>query len=174
MIVVVSDVLGQYVLKMSSSEDQESIGAFSADGADESLGERVSSRCSNGRLNDPDPLGAEHLVETRRELGVPIPDEELGWARSARKVETQIARLLDNPLPHWVGGDPAEIDPPGVDLDEEQHVQTAKQHRIDGEEVAGQHGMRLRSQELCPGWACSARSGLDAMPPEDCPHARRG
>jgi hypothetical protein len=66
--------------------------------------------------------------------------KKLGCARSAFKVEAQIAGLLDNPLPHWAGGDPAEIDPPDVDLDEEQQVETAKQHRIDGEEVAGQHG----------------------------------
>jgi|GEM_PF-4271556 len=91
----------------------------------------------------------------------------------ACKVEAQIARLLVNAFPHWVGGDPAEIDPPGVHLDEEQHVETAEQHRIDGEEVAGQNGPRLRPQELCPGWARSARSGLGAMPAEDCPRARR-
>jgi hypothetical protein len=38
-IVVLSDVLDQYVLEMSAPEDEESIGALSADGADEPLGE---------------------------------------------------------------------------------------------------------------------------------------
>jgi hypothetical protein len=127
-VIVVSGVLDQYLLEMSAPKDEESIGALSADGADESLGECVRSWRPNGRLDDPDPLRAKHLVETRRELGVPIPDEELSCARSACKVEAQIAGVLDNPLPHWVGGDPTQIEPPGVNLDEEQHVKTPKQH----------------------------------------------
>src|ERR1035437_10178150 len=98
MIVVVSYVLGQYLLEMSTPEDEEPIGALSADGADKSLGERVRSWCSNRCLDDPDPLRAKHLVETGRELRISVPDEKLGCVRSAGKVEAQIAGLLDNPL----------------------------------------------------------------------------
>ena len=64
------------------------------------------------------------------------------------------------------------MDLPGIELDEEEDVETAEQHRVDGEEVAGQHGGRLGSQELCPSRAGSPRCGLDAMPAKDCPHAR--
>ena len=47
-VVVVSDVFGQCLLEMSAPEDEELIGALSANGADESLGECVRSRSSNG------------------------------------------------------------------------------------------------------------------------------
>ena len=43
-----SDVFGQCLLEMSAPEDEEPIGALSANGADESLGECVRSRSSNG------------------------------------------------------------------------------------------------------------------------------
>ena len=51
----------------------------------------------------------------------------------------QVAGLLDHPLSGGIGGDPAHVDPSGVELNEEEHVEATQQHRIDGEEVAGQH-----------------------------------
>src|ERR1035437_2213740 len=174
MAVVMSDVIGQDLLEMSTPEDEEPIGALSADGADESLGERVRSWRSNGCLDDSDALGAEYLVEAGRELRVSVPDEELGCPRSACEVAGEVASLLDDPPPRWVGGDASQVDPSGVELDEEQYVEASEQHRVDGEEVAGQHCHCLRSQELRPRRPRSTRSGFDAMPAKDCPHARRG
>ena len=75
--------------------------------------------------------------------------------------------MLSHPLPRWVGGDAGEVDPPGVALDEEQHVEPSEQHRVDGEGVAGQHRRSLRSQELGPGRTRSARSRFDAMSTKD-------
>jgi hypothetical protein len=40
--------------------------------------------------------------------------------------------------PTGLAGDPSHVDPPGVDLDEEEHLEAPKQHRVDGEEVTGQ------------------------------------
>jgi len=77
-VVVVSDVLSQYLLQMSAPEDEEPVSTLSTDGADESLGECVRSWRSNGCLDDLDALGAENLVETARELRISVPDEELG------------------------------------------------------------------------------------------------
>jgi hypothetical protein len=61
-VIVVRGVLGQYLLEMSSPEDKDPIGALSANGADESLGECVRSWRSNGclELTAPD-LGARGL-----------------------------------------------------------------------------------------------------------------
>ena len=56
--------------------------------------------------------------------------------------------MLGDPLPHRVGRDADQVHATRVDLDEEQHVEPAQEHRVDGEEVAGQHRRRLGSQEL--------------------------
>ena len=105
---------------MTASEDEEPVQTLSADGAHESLGEGVRPRGSNRGLDDPDALGAEHLVEAGGELRVSVADEELGRSGTLGQDETQVAGLLGDPLPHWIGGDAREVDPPGVDLDEEQ------------------------------------------------------
>jgi hypothetical protein len=70
-VVVVSDVLDKHLFETVAPEDQEAGGARSADSANEPLGESVRSRRSNGTVDDSDALGAEHLVEALRELGVP-------------------------------------------------------------------------------------------------------
>jgi hypothetical protein len=118
-VVVVSNVLGKYLFEMSAPEDEDPIGALSADGAHESLGERICPRRSNGSLDDSDALSAEHLVEAGGELRVSVPDEELGCSRAFGKIRGEVASLLDDPLPHWVGGDAGEVDPSGVELDKE-------------------------------------------------------
>lgn len=49
-VVVMSDVLDQCLLELLAPEDEDPIGALSADGADEPFGERVRSWRSNGVL----------------------------------------------------------------------------------------------------------------------------
>jgi hypothetical protein len=69
------------------------------------------------------------------------------WERSVRS-EVRLRACWMTYSPAWVGGDAGEIDPSGVDLDEEQHAEPAKQHCVDVEEVTGQHRRRLSTQEL--------------------------
>ena len=38
-------------------------------------------------------------------------------------------------LPHRIGGDAAHMDPRGVEIDGEEHVETTKEHLVDVEEV---------------------------------------
>jgi hypothetical protein len=64
-------------LEMASVDDQHPIGAFASDGADEPLVGGVGTRSMDRCTDDPDALRAEHLVEGGRELGGPVPDEEL-------------------------------------------------------------------------------------------------
>jgi hypothetical protein len=44
-----------------------------------------------------------------------------------------------------------DVDLPGGDLNEEQHVDPLQEHRVDGEEVTGQDRARLGGEELPPG-----------------------
>ena len=37
-------------------------------------------------------------------------------------------------------------------VDEEEHVEPTEEHRVDAEEVAGEPALRLRCEELRPGW----------------------
>ena len=70
MAVVMVDVLCEDGFELTPVEDQHPVETLAADGADEALGKSVGARGSDRRADGPDPLGAEHFVETGRELGV--------------------------------------------------------------------------------------------------------
>ena len=76
MAVVMIEVLHQHCFELTSVEDQHPVETLSTDGADEALGEGVGPRGSDRRADDLDPLRPEDFVETGRELGVSVPDEE--------------------------------------------------------------------------------------------------
>ena len=54
-------------------------------------------------------------------------------ANGAIEAHQQIPGLLGRPWARRVGGDPGQMHDPGVDLDEEQHVEPAKEDGVDGE-----------------------------------------
>ena len=61
--VVVVDVDAEHVLEVAAVEDQKPIEAFSTDGADEALGDRVRLRGAHRRLDDVDAFTAEDGIE---------------------------------------------------------------------------------------------------------------
>jgi hypothetical protein len=67
-LVVVRQVLGEDLLEMAPTEDEDSIEALWADGSDETLGEGVRSRRWNRRFDDSDAICAEDFVEAGGEL----------------------------------------------------------------------------------------------------------
>jgi len=71
MVVVVIDVLGQGGFELTSVEDQQAVEALPTDRADEAFDEGVGPRGTDRCADDPDPLGAEDLVEAGCELGIP-------------------------------------------------------------------------------------------------------
>jgi hypothetical protein len=64
------------VLQVAAADDQEPVEAFPADAPDPALGVRSRLRRPHRRLEHPDALGAEDLVELTRELAVAITDQE--------------------------------------------------------------------------------------------------
>ena len=170
--VVVQEVLGQNLLEVAVPKYEKAVQALSTDGPHETFCERVRTWGLDWRLDDPDAFSVEDLVETSTELRVPVPDHELGCPGPLGKGSAQVAGLLGDPLPHRVGGDAGEVYASGVDLNEEQHVEATQEDGVDGEEVAGQHGRCLCSEELRPGWPRTSRRRSDAMPTQRGPHAR--
>ncbi len=166
MFVVVSNEFAEDRFELAAMEDQYPVETLASCGADEPLGEHVCPRSSDGRADDPNAPGSEHLVEAGGELGVSVPDQERGRAGLFGQDEAQIASLLGDPLPRD-GGDAAYVDTPGVELDEEEHVETAKQHRVDVEELTCQHRWRPGTQELRPRHTRAFRRWLDAVTAQD-------
>jgi len=55
------------------------------------------------------------------------------------EVYQQVAGRLGHPRPGGVGGDPGQVHPAAVELDDEQDVQPGEPDRLDGEEITRQH-----------------------------------
>src|SRR6266511_2472327 len=75
------------------------------------------------------------------------------------QIHHQVSRLLGHPGPVRVGAHPDPNDPARLYMQEHQHVQGLEEHRLDGEEVAGEDAVGLRREELMPGGAIPGGAG---------------
>ena len=80
--------------------------------------------------------------------------------------QQQVAGLLSDPRAIRVGSDSGEVDPAGIQLDEQQHIQPSQPHRVDGEEVAGHDASGLLAQERRPALARPPRRRVQPMAAE--------
>src|SRR3974390_2784773 len=78
-----------------------------------------------------------------------------GWTRCSRAMA--VSSTAGPPRSRGMSGGPGYVHLSGVEFDEEQHVETPGQHRIDGEEVAGQQRCRLGAEKLSPGRTIARR-----------------
>ena len=65
---------------------------------------------------------------------------------------------------------PKDMNSPRPDLKDKEHVDPAQQHGIDGEEITGQHRLRLRPAELPPRRSATPRRWIQSRPAQDVPH----
>jgi hypothetical protein len=86
-----------------------------------------------------------------------VADEEAHVSASLPQHQQQVTCLLGDPAPIGVGGDSGEMNPPGVEFDEEQHVQPREPDGVDGEEVACEMGPERSWKTLRS--SCDACSG---------------
>jgi hypothetical protein len=80
---------------------------------------------------------------------VAVADEE-PEAVLILKVDDKVACLLCHPAPVGLRGGGNVLDPSRCERDEEQDVDPLEKRGLDGEEVAGKHARRMRSQEHAP------------------------
>jgi hypothetical protein len=93
----------------------------------------------------------EHLIEGVGELGVSVADEEAERVDPVAEIHGEVAGGLGNPRSGRVGCDTEDVHSAGVDLYQEQHVQSVQEDRVDVEEIAGQQPGGLGSQKCPPG-----------------------
>src|SRR6266508_66912 len=135
---------------MSAACDQDPVEAVAPDSTDPAFGERVRVRRPERCADDLDALASEDIVEGAAELAVAVVDQEADRRRSFRERPCELARLLRPPGPIRVCRAASEMHTPSAKLDEEEHIQTSEPERLDGEEIARDHRLGMRPQELAP------------------------
>jgi hypothetical protein len=68
-----------------------------------------------------------------------------------------------------MGGDPGQVHPAPVDLEDEQHVQPDQPDGLDGQEVTGEDTSGLDAEELRPRWPAGARRRPEMVSAQDVP-----
>jgi hypothetical protein len=124
----------QETVEMSATKDQRPVKDLISNGPYPALGERVGLRRTDGGGDDTDPFGFEDGIEGAGELRVSIPDEEAN-AGGQHLFDEEIARLLGDEGGIGIASGHRYVNTAGSHLDEEQHVQGAKESRLHGEEV---------------------------------------
>jgi hypothetical protein len=81
--------------------------------------------------------------------------------------------LLDDPGAAGIGGAACQVDAAAPELDEKEHVEAAQRERLDGQEIAGEHGGRLLAQEPPPARARTPRRRPRAGGEQDAPDRAR-
>jgi hypothetical protein len=171
--VIVLDEFVDHPAKVTGPDDEQVIQTLSAYRAHPSLRKRIRRRRADRRANDPRAVGLKHRVERVGELRIPIPDHEPHRRLAVLQAGAQLTGLLHHPGRRRMVGHTCQMNPAGADLEEEQDVQPAQEHRIHGEEVPGDDPGGLRPQETPPGLRGPARCRIDPGPSQDQPHRAR-
>lgn len=132
-------VLTQYSHGVPFVVEQEPVGAFFADGADESLGVAVRTECPWRCLDDPRALGGEDGVE--RWCVCVVPRSRRRNRNEAPRSPRYVRRLRATwavQAPVGCAVTPRVCTVPGTHLRHEEDIQSAKADGGDVEEIDGQ------------------------------------
>src|ERR1035437_6202454 len=143
---------------MAATDDQETVEAVFAEGPHPALRIGVRVRCPNRRPDHPAALGTQELVNPAAELRIAIMDQQPKRLVIA-ELHHQVARLLRRPDAVRVRRARDVLDPSPRKRDEEKHVDALQERSLNGQEVAGQRGRRLLTQEHTPRQAGPLRRG---------------
>src|SRR5262249_44890364 len=97
--VAVHLVFTQDGAQMAFPEDQHAVQEFTAQGTDEALADRVHPRRLDGRAHNPDAGGLEYGVERGSEVRSTIADQEPDVLEPLAEGESEVAGLLNCPVP---------------------------------------------------------------------------
>ena len=144
--VVVANPLRQDPPQMPLVERNHPVETLAPSGANHAFAMRVGLRGANWRLQHAQRHRSQRIVDGWREDAIAIVHEQ---ARSSIEREA-IAKLLHRPLGC---GMPREIpvdDPPGRDVEDDEHVDALKRGGHHHEEVAGHHGAGVTAKKCRP------------------------
>jgi hypothetical protein len=113
------------------------------------------------------PIEANTASKRDGELRIPVPDQVGEPARCLFQSAGEIAGELGGPLARRVPGNPEQVHAPGVEFDDERHVQAGEREcAVDVEEVGGQDRGGVGTQENSPG-SVASRWRRDAVGAQD-------
>src|SRR5215211_6443488 len=93
--------------------------------------------------------------------------------RSKRPVKLRLRACWTTQAPDGFVVQPAKVDAPAFEFDEEEHVEAAQGDCLDGEEVAGEHAGGLPAKERRPAHRFAPRRGIESSGGKHTPDRAR-
>jgi hypothetical protein len=121
--VVMADVLAKFPFEVTVVQNEQPVEAFGAHGPHPALCVGIGPGRSDWRLDHPDALGAKHLVEAGRELGVPIPDQELDRPTAVHEITNQVTGHLRDKRSGRMVSHTQDVHLSRREFDHEEHVE---------------------------------------------------
>jgi hypothetical protein len=171
--VVVINEDAKDMLKMLGVQEQEPVETLRANRPDKPLRHSVRLRGAKRRANDLQPVTLEHSIDTVGEFLIPVANQESEGFRPVSQGPRQLARLLRDARPAWMGRAPSQMHATTAQLDEEEHVEPLQPGRLHREEIDRQHALPMRSYELAPGDAWASADRPEATCPQPGAHGGR-
>ena len=124
--VVVLNIFLDHRMQVPLPKHQDVVQAFTANTAQEPLAEGIGSGCSVRGPQDFDAAGTSNSVEVCPILAVVVPYQERGCLPEGRC----FSELLGCPFICWRSSNPEVYNPPGAELDYEEHEQRPKEQVV--------------------------------------------
>nr|WP_241829928.1 hypothetical protein [Parafrankia colletiae] len=128
---------------MPFGDDQQPVGAFSADGADPAFRDRVRLRGLRWCAYHVDTGPSEDSVEGSRELRIAVTEKESEPVAALLEIHQQVPCLLGYPRRGWMLRDPEDVDTAGGVFDDEEHVDPLEERGVHRGEITGQQARGL-------------------------------
>jgi hypothetical protein len=142
--------------------DQQSVGAFVADAANEPFGVAVCLGRPGRDLDDVEAFRGEDGIESFGELGVSVADQERERGDPLAEVHQKIPGGLGSPGRGRMSSYAEDVDSSGAYFHDEQHIESVQGDGVNSEEVGGQQPGGLSAEEGSPAGVCSAWCGAEA------------
>lgn len=174
MLVMVSLNLLEDVFEMRFADQNEVVESFTAL-ADKTFSKGVALGCAGRRLDDPDAVGLEYVVE-RQEGRIAVVDEKPDLAKWFVHRHAKVPRLLAHPLAVRMRRASCDADASGLQVNKEQDVESRKSGAgpdFLGEEVRGPGDVHVRLNKVFPRHSFAMRGRRQPVSFEHVANMRR-
>ena len=168
--VVEIDILVDEVIQMLLAEDDEVSQALVLQRLDYTFCVGVEVRRTVRQTDRFDAIGFEYFIEASDELPVGISDQLPALQVAVWQEPAEVLRLPINPGQRWMHRGRSHMDPPALDMDEQDQVellQTFGSPSSNRQEVTRPQCLRMHLQELIPSSFTSKRIRSDPVALED-------
>ena len=149
-VIVIRHVRGDDPVEMPLIHNQQVVETFLPHGPDPALSERIGFRCLERCADNRNTIRGENRIKGRRELCIPVVDQEMHWYFPILNLPTELAGLLRDPRGGRGSRTASEVDPSRSKFNEKEHIDGSQPGRFHCKEVTRHDRVLVMTKEGAP------------------------